>query len=43
MYNGVTVNKIDQSKVTIDDAEDHTRFASLEQIMEQLHSITEKS
>jgi hypothetical protein len=43
MFNGITVNKIDQSKVTIDDAEDHTRFASLEQIMEQLHSITEKS
>jgi len=42
VFNGVTINKIDQSKVTIDDAEDHTRFASLEQILEQLHTITEK-
>lgn len=43
MFDGTTINKIDQSKVTIDDAEDHTKFASLEQIMEQLHTITEKS
>ncbi len=43
VFDGITINKIDQSKVTIDDAEDHTKFASLEQIMEQLHSITEKS
>lgn len=42
MFDGVSINKIDQSKVTIDDAEENTHNATLEQILEQLHSITEK-